>query len=299
MRHLIQAEWLKLSRRPLAWIVLIIFLVQMGLFISGLFLVIALNDGVFSISADFETFMGTELMDQFRIQLQFPGILGTVLGQVNGIGGFCAIIFAAAAMGSEYTWGTLRVHLARLPDRRRYLVAKIIAVLLIVLAGIGISLVVGIALALLYGAVLGTMGSISLHDVLILPVGVLRSLYIMLPYLLFALAMSILGRSAMAGVAGGILLFVVDASTGMPSLLAAIDDPMIEFWFNLLIQQNVNTLVVLNRTTYGIDPSVGMSIDPSRLPGPWQATLVLAVYSLVFFGYAYVLLTRRDVSGAG
>ncbi len=297
MLPLLQAEWLKMSRRPLTWILLMVFLVQMALFISGLFLVVALNDGIFSITADFESFLGEAQMEQFRIQVSFPGIFGTVLGQVNGIGGFCAVILAAGIMGSEYTWGTLRVQLARLPDRRQYLLAKLGTLLLLVLAGIAIALMVGILLGLLYGLVLGTLGSISIRDVLLLPIGVLRSLYIMLPYMMFAVAMSILGRSVMAGVVGGVFLSVLDASTGMPSLLAAIDNPQVEFFFNLLIQQNVNTLVVLNRNIYGIDPTLTMNLDPTRLPTVWQAMLVIGAYTLLFFGYAYALLMRRDVMG--
>jgi ABC-type transport system involved in multi-copper enzyme maturation permease subunit len=269
----------------------------MALFISGLFLVIALNDGVFSITADFESFLGEAQMEQFRIQVGFPGIFGTVLGQVNGIGGFCAVILAAGIMGSEYNWGTLRVQLARLPDRRQYLLAKLGTLLLLVLTGIAIALVVGVLLGLLYGSVLGTLGNISMRDVLLLPVGILRSLYIMLPYMMFAVAMSIFGRSVMAGVVGGVFLSVLDASTGMPSLLAAIDNPQVEFFFNLLIQQNVNTLVVLNRNIYGIDPTLTMNLNPGSLPPVWQAMLVIGIYTLLFFGYAYALLMRRDVMG--
>jgi ABC-type transport system involved in multi-copper enzyme maturation permease subunit len=297
MLPLLRAEWLKMSRRPLTWILLIVFLVQMALFISGLFLVIALNDGVFSITADFESFLGEAQMEQFRIQVGFPGIFGTVLGQVNGIGGFCAVILAAGIMGSEYNWGTLRVQLARLPDRRQYLLAKLGTLLLLVLTGIAIALVVGVLLGLLYGSVLGTLGNISMRDVLLLPVGILRSLYIMLPYMMFAVAMSIFGRSVMAGVVGGVFLSVLDASTGMPSLQAAIDNPQVEFFFNLLIQQNVNTLVVLNRNIYGIDPTLTMNLNPGSLPPVWQTMLVIGIYTLLFFGYAYALLMRRDVMG--
>jgi ABC-type transport system involved in multi-copper enzyme maturation permease subunit len=300
MVNLIRAEWLKLARRPLAWVLLGIFLVQTALFISGLFFALALNDGIWSIQADLNAFLGAEQMALIRNRVSFPGIFGVVLEQVNGLGGIFGVILAAGAMGSEFNWGTLRVQLTCSPNRGRYLIAKIITLLLVILTGIVFSIIVGVLLGLLYTAVLGSSGTVTLRDMLLLPFGMLRALYIMLPYLLFTVAISILGRSVMAGVAGGIMLIVVDAGMGMPSFLAGIDNPLIVFFYNLLLQQNVNALALANRGMYGlgIDPSVSANFNPEHLPPVWQATLVLGIYSLVFFGYAYFLLTRRDVAGA-
>lgn len=300
MLNLIQAEWLKLSRRPMAWVLLIIFLVQMTLIISLFFLAIGLQDGIFFGANDQvgTSLLPEEKIDEFRRRISFPGILGEVLGQINGIGGICAVILAGAALGSEYNWGTLRVHLARHPNRGRYLIAKIITLLLILLAGIVIALIVGIALGMLYGTILGNLGSVSMRDMVLLPLGVVRSLYVMLPYLMFTIAMCTVGRSAMAGIAGGMIFLVLDVSTGMPAFLKIVDNPTIALLYNLLIQQNVNALVLLNWTAYGLDPSVSMNMDPAQLPSPLQATLVVGVYSLLFLGYAYVWLTRRDVTGA-
>lgn len=299
MTKLVQAEWMKLSRRPLSWVLLIIFLIQVALFISVLFLGVALNDGVFPVQVDFAQALGAEHIEQIRLRLSFPGIFAELLGQVNGTGGIMAVILAASAMGSEYTWGTLRMQLSRQPDRRRYLIAKLIALLLIVMTGIGITLIVGMLLSLLYGSVLGNVGSVSMRDVVLVPVGIVRATYIMLPYMLFGVAMSILGRSVVTGIVGGILLIVVDSSTGTPALLAAIDSPLVLFIYNLLLQQNVNTLLFVNFDLYGIDANTTLNLIAERLPSPLQAVLVIGFYSIVFFGYAYFLLTRRDVPGAG
>ena len=38
---------------------------------------------------------------------------------------------------------------------------------------------------------------------------------------------------------------------------------------------------------------------PETLPSPLQATLVIGVYSALFFSYAYRSLVRRDIAGAG
>lgn len=296
--QLVQAEWLKLSRRPMTWILLIVFLVQMALFISVLFLSIALHDGIFT-DGNSIALMPSQQIDQFRLQLSFPGIFGEVLGQINGLGGIFAVILAGAAVGSEYDWGTLRVQLARRPQRGRYLLAKVITLLFLILAGILIALVVGCVLALLYGSVLEHRGSVSMRDLLLLLPGIARALYVLLPYMLFAIVIATLARSAMAGIAAGIIFIVADASTGTPAILASIENPTLAFLYNLLVQQNVNTLVLLNRQSYGLDPSVFESIvEATKMPSPLQAVLVIGIYSLLFAGYAYVLLTRRDVGGA-
>lgn len=297
--NLIRAEWLKLSRRPMAWVLLIIFLVFLLFSLSVPFLVLALHDGVFTGGEAHATFpIITEAqMEQFRLQLRFPGLFGEILGQVNGVGGILAVLLAAGAMGGEYDWGTLRVQLARFPDRGRYLLAKVVALLLILLAGMAIVLVVGSLFGLFLSLVLGSVGHVGLSDVVLLPIGMVRALFIMLPYLMFAIATSTLGRSTMAGIAGGILLIVVDAGAGAPALLAAMDNPVVKLFYNLLIQQNVNALVVVNRSAYGLDPAVMTNLDPSQLPHPFQAAVVVACYSLLFLGYAWFLLTRRDVPG--
>lgn len=67
---------------------------------------------------------------------------------------------------------------------------------------------------------------------------------------------------------------------------------------NLTLQQNINSLVVLNRTSYGFDTALIQGMNLETLPPPWQATIVIALYSLLFFGYTYYGLVRRDIGGA-
>jgi hypothetical protein len=119
----------------------------------------------------------------------------------------------------------------------------------------------------------------------------------MLPYILFTIAMALLGRSTMAGIIGGILLIVIDAGAGAPALIASLEHPIVAFFYQLFIQQNVNALIVANRSLFGLDPSVSMNINPDFLPPPWQAMLVIALYSGIFATYAYLLITRRDIHG--
>src|SRR6478672_2624005 len=142
MVNLIRAECFKLTRRPLAWVLLAVFLASLVLLLLAEFLVVGLDAGIFSGGARAQL-LSEEQVRQFRLHLGLPGIFGAVLGHVNGVGGICAIALAAGMIGSEYSWGTLRTQLARRPNRGRYLLAKIVGLLLALLAGILLALLLG------------------------------------------------------------------------------------------------------------------------------------------------------------
>jgi ABC-type transport system involved in multi-copper enzyme maturation permease subunit len=296
MLNLMQAEWLKLSRRPMARILLGVFLLLLFTYLTIWFLVVALHTGIFG--GNIIQFFNTEQIEEFRKEVAFPGVWGSTLGQVNGVGGICAIILAAGALGSEYNWGTLRLQLARQPDRGRYLLAKTLVLFFVLLVGMIIALLFSSLLALLYGSILGNVGSVSLRDVLLLVVGVLRSLYVILPYVLVTLAICVIGRSVFTGVAGGMVFLFLDNGSASMVFLTELDNPLITFLVHLPLQQNINTLVLLNRSSYGLDPGLISGLRLEQLPHPLQATLIIALYSTVFAGYAYYSLTRQDIGGA-
>lgn len=295
MLNLMRAEWLKLTRRPMTWLLLGIFLLLMALTFGAMFFAVALHDGVFG-GVRIEIL--DTLVEQFRQELRFPGVFGSVLGQINSFGGICAIILAAGTLGSEYSWGTLRVQLARHPHRGRYLQAKLLVLHIILFLGMAIALCVGSLLVLLFSSILGNLGQITLSDLVGLPLGMLRALYVFLPYVMCVVAMCAIGRSVFAGVAGGLVFLFLDNGTATLSFLTALDNPFITFLVNLTLQQNINTLVLLNRSTYGFDLSLVRGVNLASLPSPLHATFVIGLYSLLFFGYTYHRLVQRDIGGA-
>jgi ABC-2 type transport system permease protein len=297
MLNLIRAEWFKLARRPMTWVLLAVFLGFMLLNFGTEFVLVALHTGAFGEAIQFKL-LGQEQVDQFRLMISFPGVFGAVLGQANSIGGICAIVLAAGAMGSEYSWGTLRTQLTRQPNRGCYLVAKIAALLMIQLCGIAIGLMVGALLALLFGGLLGNMGAVAAGDLLRLPIGMLRSLYVMQPYVMVTIACCTLGRSVLAGAAGGFLFLILDVGLGALSFLSQLGG-LLGFLIKLVAQPNVNALIVLNSQSFGLNPMIlTRTLDPATLPSPLQATLVIGVYSALFFIYAYRSLLQRDITGA-
>jgi ABC-2 type transport system permease protein len=298
MINLIRAEWFKLTRRPMAWVLLAVFIGLLIVLRTAEFLTVALNDGTFSGGAVRVSVLRAEQVEQFRRQVTFPGIFGAVLGNVNSVGAICAIVLAAGVMGSEYGWGTLRTQLARQPNRGRYLIAKIIVLLSALLVAVVAALVVGVLLALLFGGVLGSMGAAGAGDLLLLPLGVLRAIYVMLPYLLLTIACAILGRSVLAAAGGGFLFLVLDVALGALTILGNLGGP-VRFLLSLVVQPNVNTLSVLNSRSFGLDPAIlARTLDLDTLPSPLHATLVIGAYSALFFLYAYRALLRRDITGA-
>nr|WP_255603216.1 ABC transporter permease subunit [Oscillochloris sp. ZM17-4] len=273
---MIAAEWLKLSRRPLAWGLLAAFLGLMLLYLSTWALIVALHEGALSGGITrFEVLSDVQIAELKR-QLSFPGVFGAVLGQVNSTGGICAIILAAGFLGSDYSWGTLRILLIRAPHRGAYLLAKLVTLLLGLLSAIALALLIGVLLAMVCAATLGLPMQLAARDLLALPLGVARALFVMLPYVMLTMASAILGRSVLAGVGGGLIFLTLDISAGSINTLGDVN-PLVRLLVNLLLQPNINTLVVLNGQLFGLDQSVlASSLDLSQLPSPMQATLVVA-----------------------
>lgn len=294
--NLIGAEWLKLARRPLARALLAVFLGLLALYLGLWFMVVGLHEGLFGGARIVA--LGPAQIDQLKRQLSLPGVFGAVLGQVNSSGGILAIILAAGALGSDFGWGTLRVLLTRAPHRGYYLLAKLIALFLALLLGVGLALLLGAALALLLGGALGLPQSLSGRDLLVLPLGVARALYVILPYVLITFAAAAFGRSALAGVGGGLAFLAVDVGAGSLGALGAVSN-LVLLLLNLLLQPNINTLVVANGQLYGLDQSVlASSLDLSALPSQPQAVLVIAAYSALSALGAYRALAHRDIAGA-
>jgi len=299
LRNLFAAEWLKLRKRPLAWALLAAFLALLTLYLGLWALVIALQEGALSGGALRVEVLSAAQTAQIKRQLSFPGVFGAVLGQVNSVGGILAVILAAGALGSDFGWGTLRAQLIRAPARGQYLLAKLLALLLALLCGVLAGLAVGCLIALIAGAALGLPSSLNGADLLALGAGMLRSLYVILPYLLATFVCAAFGRSALAGAGGGLIFLALDVGAGSLGSLGMVSDA-VRFVVNLMLQPNINRLVVANAALFGLDPTVLASgLDLATLPSLTQAMLVVAVYCAMFGYGAWRLLTRRDITGAG
>jgi ABC-2 type transport system permease protein len=291
MLGLLRAEWLKLTKRPLTWVLLAVFLALLLLQLAAQFVFANLGALPGGLGP------GAQL-EEWRRRTVFPGLFGAILGHVNGLGGVFAVILAAGAMGSEYAWGTLRAQLARRPARGRYLLAKALAVMLLLLAGTLLALATGVACGWALASLTGGAGAPAPADLAALPLAVVRALYVLLPYVLITLCVTVLGRSLLVGLAGGLLLLAFEAAFGALALLQQLGGAWL-WLYRLTIQQNINVLALENAHAFGLRPEALAPAVLTDPPPPWQAALVVALYCVAALGVAAAALRRQDITGPG
>ncbi|HWQ15459.1 MAG TPA: ABC transporter permease [Roseiflexaceae bacterium] len=290
MFNLISAEWLKLTRRPLVWVLLAVFLGLLALQILTQFALVAIFGGRTPGPA-----LATQL-DEWRRRSAFPGLFGVVFNHINGLGGIFAVVLAAAAMGSEYGWGTLRTQLARQPARARLLLAKVVTLLALLAVASLLALALGVALGAALGALTGGAGRIAPGDLARIPLALGRALFVLLPYVLLTLCLTIAGRSLLVGLAGGLLYLVFEVGFGALALFRVLGGPWRQI-YNLTIGQNINTLALQNSHAFGLRPEQVAPLDIAALPPPPQAALVIAVYCALLLATATWWLRAHDVFG--
>lgn len=297
MLNQMQAEWLKISRRPMTWLLLMVFLATLLLKLGVLFLVVGFHEGSFTGgNAKIQILRETEIA-QFRLQLGFPGIFGAILTHINGLGGLCAIVLAAGTVGSEYGWGTMRLQLTRQPRRSHYLLAKILILFLTLLVGMLIALVVGASFGVLSSNILNISNKLHFSDLLLLPITLFQAFLVLLPYVMATVAFSTFGRSLLAGIVGGMLFLTLDLSAGGTLAVLPKLDKTLNLIYQLLLQPNINALVILNAHTYGLEPTQVSQMKLENLPSLIHAIVVITFYSLIFTIYAFYGFKQRDVLG--
>ena len=291
LHALVRAEWLKLTRRPLTRGLLAVFLGLLAVQSTVYALtVVADRAGLVSLGGPF----GPAQLEEYRRRASFPGVIGAVFQHVNGLGGVFAVILAGAAMGSEYDWGTLRTQLCRTPDRAAFLLAKLTALMLLLLGAVLMALGFGLGLGVVLGALVGGAGVPDAATIAAIPLALARALFVLLPYVLLAVCLATARRSMLAGVAGGLVYLVFEAGFGALAIFAALGEPW-HTLYGLTIGQNISALTALNGHAFGLHPEVLAEGVRAAVPPPaGQATIVVAAYCVVFLAVALECV-RRDV----
>lgn len=141
---LFRISLLKLVRRPASYVV---FAILAGIIVL-FFLALGLSVGQTNEMSD-------EL--QIRILLRFPTAYTLLAGFVLGFGGLLAAAYAAAIIGADWAWGTIRAIVARGESRVRYTMVTYLAIAVVLLIGVLASFVIGVAAAL----AAATIGGVS------------------------------------------------------------------------------------------------------------------------------------------
>ena len=193
-----------------------------------------------------------------------------VMSILGSIGMILAVVLVANAIGSEYSWNTMRPYLLCSESRLKMFTAKLIAAAVFIVSGMIIGMLVAILLGALFTALrgyswgmgIGTM-SFTGHQLL----NFVRTLYVMLPYILLAFLFTVLGRSTAAGIGFGIGASVLESI--ITELLM-----MAHGWLakipDYLLRVNINVISALSQSNGGVTINLGSnSTAPSAFMRFW------------------------------
>jgi len=293
MGNLLAAEFFKIVRRPMTWIALVI-LVAIMVTLRGLLIALSF---VSLPTAGQDQAMPRDL---FTSLVTLPGALADTLNFIPSLGLFALLVVAASNAGTEFAWGTIVPLLSRGASRTQLVLAKATVLFGVVVAYLVVTVLVGLALGALASQL--HLGHVPFDwltdqwdDFLL---SLLRAFWATVPYILGAIALAILFRSS--ALAMGIVLayvFVEQLGFGILQLLRpSVEGTSLSWIFTVLdwtlLGQNASELQSLNTRAF-MPAEVSGQAATSDLH-PWRATLVLAVYSLVFLAVALRAI-RRDI----
>jgi ABC-2 type transport system permease protein len=139
----------------------------------------------------------------------FPGAYEQILGFILGLGGLFAVIYGAAVAGSEWSWGTLKVAVARGESRSRYILLTFVAVAAIIAVGLLFAFGVGVGAAFIGASLAGvpTDGIGDAEAIGRLPAEFGRGWLAIVEEGALGFAVATLARSQLAGIAIGIAFY--------------------------------------------------------------------------------------------
>ena len=292
MARLIKAEIYKLRKRSMTYILLAILIAFIVLVLS-IMQATALSSSTTTVAAGngAVTLVPAVPADILFLKDAITGVMG-ILGSIGMI---LAVVLMANGMGSEYSWNTIRPYLLCSESRLKMFTAKLIAAAGFIAAGMIIGMLVAILLGALFTAIRGFswslgsgLASFTGRELLTF----IRSLYVMLPYILLAFLFTVLGRSTAAGIGFGIGASVLE--TIITGLLF-----MAHGWLakipSYLLSTNVQVINSLSQSSGGVKITMGTyAVQP---PGALHAFIVLAIYCIAFVAISFAIFQKRDVTG--
>jgi len=235
-------------------------------------------------------------------QLQLPKIIPFVLSQCGSVAGILIMILAAASIGGEYNWGTLRTVLARGVARWEFLGAKVIALILTITFWVMATAILGVLLGILISIIEGLgiqWDFISLSALWRFIEVFTKTVYAVVPYLLLAILFAVLGRSTTVGIVVGILYtLVVDGV--IVNALKFLGGGWVK-----VANHSIGTSTKVLLTFYDVQIPNQQNMPPEMqqkimeallgLPGKWEAAVTVLAYCIVFFAISWYVFRQRDI----
>ncbi|HYU49172.1 MAG TPA: ABC transporter permease subunit [Candidatus Limnocylindria bacterium] len=258
----------KLIRRPATWVTLL-------LLIGLLVLVYLAVGGTAKEAANRPGAQNALLL------LTFPGAYLLVLSFILGLGGLLAVIYGAAIAGSEWSWGTLKVAVARGEGRSRYMVLSFVAIAVIAGVGLLVAFAIGVVAALA-GATLAGVSTSGLGDgptLRGLPEQLARGWIAIVEEAALGFAVATIARSQLAGVGVGIALYFGEQFAGLflPDIV------------KYLPFQAANAVVAVGENVSS--QQIVRSLEPNT------ALVVVAAWLLGALVVASVMTERAEIGG--
>ncbi len=318
MHKLVAAEWLRMGRHWLSWTLLALLIVILVFQVNGKLnqlaqlereveTGLARNDAPLT-SAQIEGNRYEIVLLQH--DLRYPAFIGYAARLATGFGWFFVILFAAVAVGEDFSRRTLRALLARGVGRAQYVLARTLTLWLA--TGVAVAAITLLtAVGGLYTHTQATGDPVSLEglgEALLYP---LRAWLTCLPFVAIVVFWVVVARQAGPALGVGLSLHFLEYFMGLALPLFLISGPGVEIpWFFrvegkiLAVTPGYNASVFLY---WGPPVSIlPQLVDAMRAGGatftiptdPWRAIAFLVGYTVMSLCLAMWVLRRRDITYA-
>ncbi|MGP8079481.1 MAG: ABC transporter permease [Dehalococcoidales bacterium] len=285
--RMIGAEFLKLRKRQMTWVLL-------GILVAIIVLVNLLLLAVSKV----RTPAGGPGTGNIATLLGLQSAIPFAFSMMASIGSLLAIILTASSIGSEYNWKTIRTALVSSESRFKFIVAKVVSLGSMILIGMLIGVIAGFVMGLITAGLGGNAYSFSFFTGAYAWTQVLqylRTFYVIMPFALLGFMMAIVGRSAMPGIATGVGFLFLEAiitafMTAAGGWIAKVPA--------YLLNANITAITALNKLPgrFGGGGGVSGTTDVA-VPSLLHAFIILGLYSIVFLFLSFFLFKKRDVTG--
>lgn len=214
---------------------------------------------------------------------------------LSSFGAVMAVILIASSMGNEYNWRTIRIALISSEGRLKFLGSKLISVIILIAIGILISLAAGFIMGIVTNSISGhalNFGFFTGGYLWNQFVQYWRTLFVIITFAFLGFLFSVIGRSAMPGIAIGVgILFLEPIITSFMSLAGGWVAEIPKYLFSA----NVNAINALNNLPTGF--GAFNNALSTQFPSTLHAFIVLGAYMVVFLVVSFYLFKKRDVTG--
>jgi ABC-2 type transport system permease protein len=217
-------------------------------------------------------------------------LAGTLIDGFPFFGGVFALMLGVFALGSEYTWDTLKALFTQRPGRLRVFAAKLAALAIVLIPFVLVLFAAGAAASLVIARIEGA--SASFPSAWLLLRAIAAGWLILVPWAALGVLLGVLTRGTSLAIGVGILYALV-----IEGLLSAFADSVsvLEPLTQVFLRANGYSLAAALGDSAASIESNGPGSYSGPIVGSVQALAVLIATAAVFAGLAALLLRRRDV----